>query len=180
VRWTGKEFDRASESGIFDGRRVELIDGELLEMPPMNDPHAQGVRLATYALLRVFPPDRYTISPQCPMRLGESRPLPDLVIVPGTPRQVAKHPTSALLVIEVSDTTLEFDRTEKAALYARHMLPEYWVIDLNGRSVEVRRRPFKTAGTEMQWADFATFGVNDEISPMAAPDAVIKVYDLLP
>src|SRR5258708_158074 len=112
-RWTGSEFDRAAASGLFDGQRVELIDGDILEMSPMNDPHAQAIQLMTYALMEVFPPTRATVRVQCPMRLGESRPFPDFAVVEGTPREVVSHPTSALLVIEVNDTTLHFDRNEK-------------------------------------------------------------------
>src|SRR5258708_5800125 len=84
-RWTGKEFDQVTETGVFDGRRLELINGDLLEMPPMNDPHAQAVQLGTYALMQLFPPPSTTVRVQLPMRLGESRPLPDFVIVLGTP-----------------------------------------------------------------------------------------------
>src|ERR1700678_4008818 len=94
-RWSGEEFDLACETGVFGTKRVELINGELLEIPPMNDPHAMGVRLADYALRPIFPPSTTTISIQCPMRLGESRPFPDLVVVKGTPRQVTRHPTTA-------------------------------------------------------------------------------------
>ena len=94
-RWTGSEFDRLDELGLFKNQRVELIDGEILEMPPMNDPHAQTIRLATYALMTIFRSTNATISVQCPMRLGDSRPLPDLVVVSGTPREVIRHPETA-------------------------------------------------------------------------------------
>ncbi|MDB5172373.1 MAG: hypothetical protein JWN51_1146 [Phycisphaerales bacterium] len=179
-RWTGEEFDRASERGTFDRRRVELVDGDLLELPPMNDPHAQAVRLANYALLRVFPENRATISVQCPMRLGESRPFPDLVVVSGTPRQVIEHPTSALLVIEISDSTLDFDRIDKARLYAAHGIPDYWIINLNGKCVEVRRNPIGAEIGDPQFGELRVYSASQTLSPLAAPEAVLKVSDLLP
>jgi Uma2 family endonuclease len=141
-RWTGAEYDRAVEMGLFDHQRLELIQGEVLEMSPMNDPHAQGITLVHYALLRVFPAERFTVRVQCPMRLGaDSRPEPDLAVVSGGPREQTGHPTSALLIVEISDTTLDFDRSQKALLYARHGIGEYWIVNLAERRVEVRRDP---------------------------------------
>jgi Uma2 family endonuclease len=179
-RWSGDEFDLACEMGVFGGKRVELINGEVLELRPTNDPHARTVQLADYALRPVFLPNATTIRIQLPMRLGEARPLPDLAVVSGTPRQVIKHPTTALLVIEVSDVTLDFDQTEKATLYAAHGLPEYWIININGRCVEVRRKPFRSRGTTTRYKTMQILGPGDTVSPLAAPQAIIKVADLLP
>lgn len=167
------------ERGWFDGQRVELINGEILEMPPMNDPHAQAVQLANYALLPIFPPTVATIRIQCPMRLGESRPFPNLVVVTGTPREVVRHPETALLVIEVSDTSLEFDRTEKSKLYATNGLPEYWIVNLQGRCVEVHRNPLVKAA-DPRYGEVRVVPTNENLSPLAAPQAVIRVADLLP
>jgi len=168
------------EKGWFDGQRLELINGEILELPPMNDPHAQAVRLANYVLLSIFPPTSATISIQCPMRLGESRPFPDLVVVAGTPREVARHPETALLVIEVSDTSLEFDRTEKSKLYAMHGLPEYWIINLKGRCVEMYRSPLATDSADPRYGEIRVVAENETLSPIASPQAQIRVADLLP
>src|SRR4051812_42541650 len=109
VTWSGEDFDRMSRSGLLDGRRVELIRGEILERPPMNTPHAYSIQVGTYVLLRVFPPDRATMRVQLPLKLGDSRPFPDLAIVAGRPQEVIEHPSTAMLIIEVSDTTLDFD-----------------------------------------------------------------------
>lgn len=178
-RWTGEEFDRASLSGLFDGQSLELVDGQLLEVPPMNDPHAQAIQLANYALLNVFPPAGWTIRVQCPMRLGESRPLLDFVVVPGI-RQVVQHPATGSLIIEVSDTTLEFDRTRKGPLYARHELTDYWIINLNGRCVEVYRSPIGAESDDPRYGETRVYDDTAEISPLAAPRAMIRVADLLP
>jgi Uma2 family endonuclease len=179
-RWTGGEFDRAVEMGIFDGQRVELIDGEILEAPPMNDPHAQAIQLAPYALIEVFPPTTETIRVQCPMRLGEARPLPDFAVIAGTPRQITSHPTTALLVIEVADTTLEFDRVDKGRLYAASGITDYWIVNINERCVEVYRQPTSDASAVAHYASLRTFGETEAISPFAKPGAVIRVADLLP
>jgi Uma2 family endonuclease len=178
--WAGREFDQLMEEGWFDGKRVELVNGEILELPPMNDPHAQAVQLANYALLPIFPPTTSTIGVQCPMRLGESRPVPDLVVVKGTPREVSRHPETALLVIEVSDTSLEFDRIDKSKLYASHLLPEYWIINLQGRCVEVYRSPLAADRADPRYRETRVVAENESLSPLAAPEAIIRVADLLP
>ncbi|HZL35667.1 MAG TPA: Uma2 family endonuclease [Tepidisphaeraceae bacterium] len=180
LRWTGEAFDRADESGAFDGRRVELMNGEILEFPPMNDPHAQAIRLGDYALREIFPPDRVTISVQCPMRLGEARPMPDFVVVAGTLRQIVQHPTAALLVIKVSDSSLEYDRTEKAQLYAAHGIADYWIINLNGRCLEVHRNPVRAESGQWQYGELRVYSGAQTAAPLAAPQVELKVADLLP
>jgi Uma2 family endonuclease len=179
-RWSGSEFDRAAAAGVFDGVRVELINGEIKELPEMDDALAQSRQLATYAMLPVFPPTSATISVQCPMRLGESRPLPDIAVVAGTPRQVAQHPTTALLVIEVSDSTLAFDRGEQADLYATHGIADYWIINVKDRCVEVFHKPVVDETGIGHYAERLVFAPNQSISPLAASERLIAVADLLP
>ncbi len=169
-----------AESGLFDGKRVELVNGEILELPPMNDAHAQAIQLTTYALLAAFSPPAATVRVQLPMRLGESRPLPDFAVVTGSPREVNRHPDSALLVIEVSDTTLEFDRTDKASLYARHSVSDYWIMNVPGRCVEVFRSPMGADNGDPRYGDVRVYSATESISPLAAPQAVIPMRDLLP
>jgi len=180
LRWAGSEFDRAVEMGLFGERRVELIDGQILEKPPMNSPHAQAVRLATYALLIAFPPPATTISVQCPMELGESRPLPDLAVVVGTPREVSSHPTSALLIVEVSDSMLEFDREDKAPLYAAYGIADYWIVNLVDRCVEVHGEPYRRADGQFEYRQVKVVRAGETVSPLAAPNSALKVSDLLP
>lgn len=179
-RWKGDDFDRLVEDGFFDRQRVELVNGVIVELPPMNDPHGHAVRLTNYALLEVFPPTRATVSVQCPMRLGESRPFPDLAVIAGTPRQVARHPESALLVLEVSDTTLEYDRQEKGPLYATHFIQDYWIVNLNGRCVEVHRNPIGADSGDPRYAQVQVYSETDSIAPLSAPQHLIRVADLLP
>ena len=183
MRWSGAEYDRLVEQGHFDHRRVELINGEILEMSPMNEPHAQGIRLVDYALRPAFPPSVATISIQCPMRFGErSRPEPDIAVIAGTAREVKAHPTTALLVIEVSDSTLAYDREVKAPLYAAEAIAEYWIVNLADRCVEVHRRPMPDAASAdgFRYGNVRVFTAGESIAPLAMPDSNISVDDLLP
>src|SRR5271169_1715506 len=93
--WTKAEYHDLAERGIFDGQRVELIVGEVIEMPPQKDEHAMAVSLVNYALLKVFAKG-YLVRVQMPMNLGaESEPEPDVLVVRGSARSVAHHPKSS-------------------------------------------------------------------------------------
>ena len=179
--WPGDLYDRLVALGQFSGERVELIDGEILQMSPMNEPHARTIQIAMYALLRVFPPPEATIRIQLPMRLGaDSRPEPDLAVVSGDSRQVAGHVTGALLVVEISDATLDFDRTKKAALYAEHGIVDYWIVNLADRCVEIYRQPIHDPVSGHRYGEVRVLRPGDNVAPLAAPQAVIAVNDLLP
>jgi Uma2 family endonuclease len=105
-RWTGAEYDRLVDVGAFDHQRLELIEGEIFKMSPMNDPHSMAITLVQNALLACFDTGQYTVKVQCPMRLGEdSRPEPDVALLAGGIRAHDRHPTTALLVVEVADST---------------------------------------------------------------------------
>src|SRR5947209_2506807 len=117
-RWSREEFHQMSDLGWFDEKRVELIDGEIIEMPVQKGPHAMAVLLARDTLEAAFGPGR-VVRTQAPLNLGSSsEPEPDVSVVPGTVRDYPDHPTTALLVVEVSETTLWLDRNRKAPLYA--------------------------------------------------------------
>ena len=173
--WTVEEFHRLGELGIFEGRRAMLIHGSILEEGPMNPPHAIAIELVADALRSVFG-SGWRMRIQMPMLLGrEIDPQPDFAFVRGSARGSIYHPTTAVLIVEVSDTSLKYDTTEKATLYATAAIPEYWVLDLNGRQLLVYREPLDGAYT-------TAFAVPAEgtIVPVAVPDVSIKVADLLP
>jgi Uma2 family endonuclease len=183
MRWTGTEYDRLVQQGHLDHRRVELVNGEILEMSPMSDQHAQGIQLTHYALLSALGLDAYTIQIRCPMRFGErSRPEPDVAVIAGTAREVKAHPSTALLVIEVSDSTLAYDREVKAPLYAAEAIADYWIVNLADRCVEVHRRPMPDAVSPdgFRYGDVRVFTAGESIAPLAMPAATIAVDDLLP
>src|ERR1700681_4460018 len=107
-RFTRQEFERLADLGFFKGRKVELIHGELFQMPAMKNLHAIGMGLGGDVLRLAFGP-KFWVRPQLPLIIGEfGEPEPDLAIVPGQPRDYAQHPRSALLILEISDTTLKF------------------------------------------------------------------------
>jgi Uma2 family endonuclease len=142
--WTREEFDRAREVGLFGPEeRLELISGWIVPQEPMNRRHALALLAGFPVLQAVFTGGVY-VQQQLPLALStDGEPLPDFAVVRGTPAQYIDHPTEAdtLLVVEVSDSTLSFDRTHKVALYANAQIPEYWIVNLVDRTLAVYRQP---------------------------------------
>lgn len=181
--WTREEYYKLGEIGLFDQRRVELIEGVIFEMSPMGLPHANGIGQVDYALRSVFGKG-WWIRIQLPLALGEhSDPEPDLAVVAGDPSHYKTgHPTMAALIVEVADTSLKYDQEDKASLYAKAGIPDYWILNLNQRRLEVRRepkpdpsQPFGFGYTQIWY-----FLVGDTVAPLAYPTATIPVVDLLP
>lgn len=154
---------------------VELLDGEIIEMSPEKSRHAASVDLAAEALRVAFGAG-FTIRVQHPLALSESsEPEPDVAVVPGSPRDyVHGHPARALLVVEVSDTSLDYDRHRKAAAYAAAGIAEYWIVNLVEMQLEVHRRPSGGA-----YAERTVLDRTGQMQPSAAAVAV-SVADLLP
>lgn len=179
--WTVADFHRVGETGVFDNRRPVLIRGLILEQGMMNPPHALGVELVTEAL-RVAFGSRWRFRGQLPLVLGlDTDPMPDVAVIAGGVRdQGSVHPTMAVLVVEISDTTLALDLTEKAELYATAGVPDYWVLDLAGRRLLVLRDPAPIAAGGSAYRTQQTLGPTESITPSGAPNATIKVSDLLP
>jgi Uma2 family endonuclease len=134
-------------------------------------------------LSKVLPPG-FLVRVQHPLALDpDSEPEPGLAVVPGVRDDYSEeHPRSALLVIEVSDTTLRLDRTRKAAIYARAQIPEYWILNLVDRVPEVYREPASDAASPLGFGYRLrlTFGPGERVTPLAFPDATVAVQDLLP
>jgi Uma2 family endonuclease len=160
--------------GLFEGRRAMLIDGVILEEGPMNPPHAKSLGLVEEALRKAFGAG-WWLRHQSPLVLGQDiDPQPDLAVVTGHPRDYEHHPSTAELVVEAADSSLEFDLNEKRLIYAKAGIREYWVVDINGRRLLVFRDP--------HGGDYATRQIlqaTDTISPLALPAAVVRVADLL-
>lgn len=181
-RWTVDQVYKLSEMGFFDDRHVELIDGVLYEMT-INPPHAVALLLASRLFLRRFG-DGHSIRVDLPLDFGRrSLPQPDLAMVAGADRDSARaHPKTALLVIEVSDSTLRKDRVLKAHLYAHAGVADYWIVNLNDRQVEVHRNPGPDPARKgrYRYDDVTIVPADGQVTPLAAPEAVIAVADLLP
>jgi Uma2 family endonuclease len=174
LRLTCAEFHRLGDLGAFEGRRAMLINGAMLEQGPMNPPHAITLALVEEAIRTAFGTLWWTRQ-QLPLILGQDTdPEPDIAVVPGRPRDYSAHPTTADLVIEVADTSLNFDTNDKRLLYAKAGIRDYWVVDINGRLLRIYRDPQGGDYTIQQ-----ALGPTDAISPLAAPVSVVKVVDLL-
>jgi Uma2 family endonuclease len=182
-RWSRDDYYRLAEEGFFAGKRVMLIDGEILTMVPHNEPHAWGI-VNTLNSLQAAMPGGFTFRPQLPLNLGQmSDPEPDLAVVAGkAPRRPGPHPTTAALVVEVADSSLAYDTGEKASLYAAGGIADYWVVDLVNNRLVVFRDPkpdsaarFGHAYTSLRYLDRA-----DTIAPLACPNSPVAVADLLP
>jgi len=175
-RWTREEYDRLNEQGVFqEGERLELIEGEILEMTPQNARHAATVTLV-YGALDDALLAGYFIRGQLPLALSEdSEPEPDIAVVAGSARDYLEaHPTTAALVVEVADSSLPFDRRRKLPLYARHRIPEFWLVNVESEQLEAYRKPMGEAFLEQE---ILTRG--DRISSPILREPV-AVADLLP
>jgi Uma2 family endonuclease len=175
--WTRDEYDRLVAAGAFaPGARVQLVLGEIVEMTPQSAAHVTGVRLVQQRLEAVFT-SGYDVRVQFPLALSaDSEPEPDVAVVRGTARDYSRqHPTAAVLVVEVADSTLRFDQGPKAVMYARAAIGEYWILNLEGRVLEVYREPQPSG-----YAAVTVVRPEESISPQAAPGARIRVLDLLP
>ena len=181
--WTVTQFERLFELGFFaPGKKFELIEGEIFQKMTQNEPHAVTLSLTEFALSGVFP--NCYVRGQQPMILGETnKPEPDLAVVPGAPRDyLASHPTTAELVVEISDATLKIDQTTKAAIYARAQIAEYWIVNLVERTLEVRRQPSPMEGEPLGHGYRSTQILlpGESIAPLGAPNSQIGVDELLP
>lgn len=184
--WTREKYEHATELGLLGpDDRVELIEGEIVQKMPQKSPHSTAVMAGLEALRAAFP-ENHMVRPQLPLSVGElSQPEPDLAVVIGSLRDYRDaQPTAddAVLVVEVSDSTLLPDQTTKAGLYARAGIPEYWIVNLPERVLEVYRQPAPREDGLLGYGYGQTLRltVAETVSPLAAPDAVVTVADLLP
>jgi Uma2 family endonuclease len=176
-RWTRREYERMAAAGFFaPEERVELIDGIIYNKMPQSSFHATSVQLAQERLRALFATG-HTIRVQMPLALGpDSQPEPDVAVVAGNPRDFSRcHPTTAVLVVEVADASLVHDRQRKAPLYARAGIPEYWLLILPQKSLDLYRAPTPTGYTVRQ-----RLGRADQITPLDSDGPAIAVADLLP
>ena len=182
-RWTREEYHAMAETGLISpDARVELIEGEMIPMSPQRRPHVTGVMLVSEVLRAVFGSD-YIIQTQGPISLSRfSEPEPDVAVLKGSIRDYHTHPTTAALIVEVSETTLGYDRTTKAGLYARADIPEYWILNLIDRQLEVHRHPLPMDGPPLGYGyrDIRVLDASERLAPLAAPEREVAVADMLP
>jgi Uma2 family endonuclease len=182
-RFTREEYYKMADAGLFQNQRVELIDGEIVEMSPQKSLHASSLGMVEDELRRVFA-NHFWVRTQRPLDLGELfEPEPDIVVVKGSPREyVDKHPTTSVLIVEVSDTTLQYDRRRKGSLYASAGIKDYWIVNLIDRKLEVYRNPESDAAQPFGFRYSVTqiLGAGDSIAPLAAAQSKVTVNYLLP
>jgi Uma2 family endonuclease len=183
LRWTRDEYIRLCEEGWFNNRRVELIGGEIMELAAQYDLHAAAIDLTADALTAAFGTG-FWARRQATLDLSpHGVPDPDVAVIRGSRRGAGRTiPTTALLVVEVSDSSLRFDRNVKACLYAAGGIADYWIVNLVQRQLEVHRDPVPDPSLAFGWryATRAILDPGDTAAPLAAPQAAVAVADLLP
>ena len=146
-RLTVEEYHRMIEAGILDeDEHVELLEGVIVAMSPHGGPHARCIQWLNRYLVRTLS-DAYVVRPQLPLTLRpRNEPEPDLAVVRAEMASDEPHPASAILAIEVAGSSLRLDRMIKAAVYARHGITEYWIVNVEARVVEVFTDPDTATG----------------------------------
>jgi len=182
-RWTRVEYDRLVELGVFENEPLELIAGQLVVAEPKGTYHTSAVSAAEYALRAALPPG-WIVRTQAPVSLDDdSEPEPDLVVVEGRPADYRHaHPARPPLAVEVSDSSLAFDRQQKGSLYARAGLEDYWIVNLVDRVLEVYRDPVADVSAAFGWRyrSVVVLTPEDIVVPLAFGAIRISVADLLP
>ena len=177
-RFTVDEYSRMAEIGILrEDSRVELINGEIIHMHPIGKRHAGGVDRLTYLFVHRVG-DRANVRGQNPVRLGEhNEPEPDLMLLRWRADfYAAGHPTpeQVLLVVEIADSSVEYDRQVKSPLYGGAGIPEYWLVNLERDHIVAYRDP-----TEDGYATTRILRYGESISPLAFPDLTFTVDETL-
>jgi Uma2 family endonuclease len=172
------------ELGIFQpGEAIELIAGELMVAEPQGAAHYTAIQKTARALMAAFGAG-WTVRPQGPIGLDdESEPEPDVAVVPGSVDDYRSvHPSRPALTVEVAESSLPVDRDQKGSLYARAGLPDYWVLNLVNRALEVYREPVADSSAPFGWryARRDVFDASTRVTPLATPGTSIAVADLLP
>ena len=177
-RFTVDEYLAMGEAGVlYEDDRIELIDGEIIIMPPIGDPH----EASTDWLTRLFVSPligRAIVRVQGAIRLNDrSAPQPDIAVLRERPlSEVGPYfPPDMHLVVEVADSTLAYDRGAKLARYAAAGIPEVWVANLRAREVTAYAEP-----NGAEYAAVRTYQVGESISPRAFPDVILAVSDFMP
>ncbi len=177
-RWTRQECVALEASGIWEQQHLELIEGELISKMGKKRPHANAIAVVHAWLLRVFG-EKY-VNQEAPIDVAPednptNEPEPDLIVFSKPYREFTANPQPAdlRLVVEISDSTISFDLTTKARLYARARIVEYWVVDIPGRRIIVHRDP-----QEGQYRSVIAYSEQESVKSLASPDHEFLVAEL--
>jgi Uma2 family endonuclease len=178
--WTRDDVEVLEKSGAWDGRHYELVQGELINKMGKHLRHSLATMRVLRALVEIFGWG-VVLQEACidvaPEDHPTSDPEPDVIVLKTDPSKITgREPAAAdvTLLVEVSDTTLGFDFSVKASLYARAGIPEYWVLDLNGGRVIVHRDPQRG-----RYKSIVSYSGDERVSPLTAPEKLISVAELL-
>lgn len=176
-RFTVDQYYRAAESGVLgENPRTELIEGEIIEMPPPSPEHSGHVARLDQKLVRQLPV-KYDVRCQLDLHVSNiTEPLPDIAIVKARADSYTKaHPTPAdtLLLIEVSQSSLKYDLERKAGIFAKAGVPEYWVLDLKARRLHVFTGP-----TADGWRHHTILTPREQVQSLSVPELKLKVGEL--
>jgi Uma2 family endonuclease len=176
--WTRETYHQAVGMGLFGvSPKIELIRGVIYLKTPMSRPHATAVSKSQNIITHTMG-EGYYILCQLPIGLStDGEPEPDITITRGAPDDYTEHPTEhdVLLVMEISDSTLTFDRGLKSEVYAEAGIAEYWILDINARTLEVRREPHGTI-----YRSTHLYDNTQRVAPLTKPGVQISVAALLP
>ncbi len=178
VRFTVPRFYRMAAAGVLNpNHRYELIEGEIIRMLPPGPMHCESVDTLAEFLIRLLA-DRYRVRTQNSVQLSNiSEPLPDFAILKKRPEGYGKKqpgPGDTLLLIEVSDSSLSYDKNRKARVYAAAGIVEYWIVNLRKRCLHVMRKPSAEG-----YGDMLTLEPGDEVKALKVPELKVKVENLL-
>lgn len=177
AKWTLEQYHQMIAAGILDGQRVELLNGEIVEMPPEGEPHAfYASTVGDY--LRALLGNRVQIRENHPITIPatQSEPEPDIAVVQPLGREYLQHhpyPENVFWLIEFSNTSLKKDLDPKAKSYAAAGIPEYWVVNLQAMKLIVMRNP-----VDGIYQSQVTLS-DGQISPIAFPNVALSVRQLL-
>jgi len=182
LRLSRDDYYKMVDAGLFEDRHVELIDGELLTMSAFKNSHVVATDKSREVLSVSFGTG-YWVRAQAPLHLKDaSEPEPDVAVVKGNRSEIKQHPKSAVLIVEVSDTTLLFDQIVKSSLYAREKIRDFWIVNLIDGQLEVYRNPVIDQSRKFgyRYAQVVTLTSRQSVAPLALPGTSIRVADLLP
>ena len=180
IRLTRADCAVLEMAGRFDHQKVELIEGELINKMPKNWPHVKALILLQNWLVQVF--GFLYVAPEAPINVSPeddptNEPMPDLIVLNRPCKdfegKAKPAPRDVRMVVEISDTTLRFEMTVKAALYARAGIAEYWVLAIGGRRLAVQRDAVNGEYQSVTW-----FGEYESVAPLSAPESKVPIASL--
>jgi Uma2 family endonuclease len=182
-QWTRSEYHRLHSLRFFEHKKVEFIEGQVIDLNAMGSSHAAYVMHVSRVLGNAFG-DGWCVWSQCPLDIHiGSEPLPDIAVLQGDPLDyVNALPRTADLIVEVAVSSIAYDRSRKAGLYARAYIWDYWILNVKKRQLEIYRQPVPDAAAPFgfKYRSVTVLKPGAVIAPLAAPEVSIAVADLLP